>query len=185
MPGTAGSVRPGWTFRGGTIHAITGGKSGGRVGGHPPPRSSAWRMKTSAQLTKIERYQNLGFLGILIPCFLDDLHQLQVLGHSDHPLSFLYCRSTLDLLLVLAVWWWVNRSSRRILARVQYLEKFMRVCAWCRRIHHQGEWMPLEEFLRQSFDTPTTHGICKDCLAQQHAAIDRAKQARPSTTPES
>jgi hypothetical protein len=54
----------------------------------------------------------------------------------------------------------------------------MRVCAWCRRIHFKGEWMPLEEFMRQSFDTPTTHGICKDCLRQQQAAIDRAKLAR-------
>jgi hypothetical protein len=54
----------------------------------------------------------------------------------------------------------------------------MRVCAWCRRIYFKGEWMPLEEFMRQGFDTPTTHGICKECLARQQAAIDRAKLAR-------
>ncbi|MGA2246418.1 MAG: hypothetical protein ABSH48_15595 [Verrucomicrobiota bacterium] len=135
-------------------------------------------MKTSAQLTKIEMYQNLGFLGIIILCFLDDLLQLPTLIFSDHPFAFVYRRSTLDMLLVLAVWFLVTRSTRRILVRIQYLEKFMRVCAWCRRIHYQGEWVPLEEFMRQSFDTPTTHGICKDCLERQQAAIDRAKLAR-------
>jgi len=58
------------------------------------------------------------------------------------------------------------------------LEKFMRVCAWCRRIHFKGEWMPLEEFMRQGFDTPTTHGICTECLRQQQAAVAKVKEAR-------
>jgi hypothetical protein len=135
-------------------------------------------MKINSQLTKIELYQNLGFLGIIVLCFLDDLLQLPTLIFSGDPFAFVYRRSTLDILLVLAVWFIVSRSTRRILARVHYLEKFMRVCAWCRRIHFKGEWMPLEEFMRQGFDTPTTHGICKECLQKQQSAIERAKLAR-------
>jgi len=135
-------------------------------------------MKINSQLTKIELYQNVGFLGIIVLCFLDDLLQLPTLIFSGDPFAFVYRRSTLDILLVLAVWFIVSRSTRRILARVHYLEKFMRVCAWCRRIHFKGEWMPLEEFMRQGFDTPTTHGICKECLQKQQSAIERAKLAR-------
>lgn len=150
----------------------------GRVGGHGAFRECSLPMKNNSQLTKIEMYQNLGFLGIIVLCFLDDLLHLPSLIFSDHPFAFVFRRSTLDMLLVLGVWFLVSRHTRRILVRVQYLEKFMRVCAWCRRIHFKGEWMPLEEFMRQSFDTPTTHGICKDCLHQQEIAIARAKEAR-------
>jgi hypothetical protein len=135
-------------------------------------------MKKNSQLTRIVLYQNLGFLGILAISYLNDLLQLPALIFSDHPFAFVHRRSTLDMLLVLAVWFLVSASTRRILDRVRYLEKFMRVCAWCRRIHFQGEWMPLEEFMRQGFDTPTTHGICTDCLHTQQAAIEKAKQAR-------
>jgi len=135
-------------------------------------------MKKNSQLTKIGVYQNLGFLGIIVLCFLDDLLQLPGLIFSDHPFAFMYRRSTLDILLVLGVWFLVSRSTRRILDRVHYLEKFMRVCAWCRRIHFKGEWMPLEEFMRQSFDTPTTHGICKECLNRQQALIEKAKERK-------
>jgi hypothetical protein len=135
-------------------------------------------MKMNSQLTKIELYQNLGFLGIIAFCFLDDLLQLPGLVFSEHPFAFVFRRSTLDMLLVLAVWFLVSCSTRRILERVQYLEKFMRVCAWCRRIHFKGEWMALEQFMQQSFDTPTTHGICKECLHRQQTAIDKAKAAR-------
>jgi hypothetical protein len=135
-------------------------------------------MKNNSQLTRIVLYQNLGFLGIMAISYLDELIQLPTLIFSDHPFAFMYRRSTLDMLLVLAVWFLVSTSTRRILERIRYLEKFMRVCAWCRRIHFKGEWMRLEEFMRQGFDTPTTHGICKECLGQQQAVIEKAKQAR-------
>ena len=135
-------------------------------------------MKKNSQLIKIVVYQNLGFLGIIILCFLDDLLKLPSLIFSDHPFAFLFRRTTLEMLLVLGVWFLVSTSTRRILERVSYLEKFMRVCAWCRRINYRGEWMRLEEFMRQGFDTPTTHGICADCLQRQQDALENARQRR-------
>jgi len=137
-------------------------------------------MKKNSQLTRIVLYQNLGFLGIIALSYLDDLVRLPSLIFSDHPFTFMYRRSMLDMLLVLGVWFLVSASTRRILERVRYLEKFMRVCGWCRRINYNGEWMRLEEFMRQGFDTPTTHGICTDCLRKQQAAAEQAKQARKS-----
>ncbi len=135
-------------------------------------------MKKNSQLTRIVLYQNLGFLGILFISYLNDLTQLPGLILSDHPFAFLYHRTTLNMLLVLTVWFLVSTSTRRIMERVRYLEKFMRVCSWCRRINYQGRWMPMEEFMRQGFDTPTTHGICSECLHQQQAALEKAKLAR-------
>ena len=134
--------------------------------------------KSSQQLSKIVVYQNLGFLGIIVLCFLDDLLKLPTLIFSDHVFDFLYRRTTLEMLLFLAVWFLVSRSTHRIMERISYLEKFMRVCSWCRRINYHGEWMRLEEFMRQGFDTPTTHGICSDCLHQQQEAIERAKRIK-------
>jgi len=135
-------------------------------------------MKINSQLTRIVIYQNFGFLGIIALCFLDELIKLPSLIFSDHPFAFVYRRTTLEMLLVLAVWFVVSNSTRRVLERVQYLEKFMRVCAWCRRINYQGEWMRLEEFMKQGFDTPTTHGICTECLQLQRAAAEKARVSR-------
>jgi hypothetical protein len=135
-------------------------------------------MKKSSPISKIILYQNLGFLGVIVLGFLDDLLQLPTLIFSDHPFSFLFRRTTVEMLLILMVWFLVSNSTRRVVERINYLEKFMRVCAWCRRINYNGEWMRLEEFMRQGFDTPTTHGICTDCLQQQQAAAQRARQAR-------
>jgi hypothetical protein len=135
-------------------------------------------MQRDSRLTKIVMYQNLGFLTVIILCYLDELLKLPTLLFSDHPFTFVHRRPTLEMLLFLAVWMLVSGSTQRLLKRVQHLEDFMRVCAWCRRIDYKGEWMRMEDFMQQGFDTPTTHGICPECLERQKEAIERAKRAR-------
>lgn len=128
------------------------------------------------RLTKIVLYQHLGFLAIIVLCFLNELLRLPSLIFSGDPFSFVLQRSTLEMVLVLAVWLLVSLSTRRLLKHIRNVESFMRVCAWCRRIDYKGEWISLEEFLRQGFDTPTTHGICPDCRARLKPSIERAKR---------
>jgi len=140
-------------------------------------------MKNKLRLLKIVTYQNVGFLAIIVLCYLDELLTLPSLVFSDHPFDVVYRRPMLEMLLFLTVWLLVSGSTHRLLKRIQDLEAFMRVCAWCRRIDCKGEWMRLEEFMQQGFDTPTTHGICPECLQQQRDAIDRAKRSRePAAT---
>ncbi|HLX95694.1 MAG TPA: hypothetical protein VKU37_08110 [Verrucomicrobiae bacterium] len=131
-------------------------------------------------MARIVVYQNVGFLAVIILCYLNELLQLPSLIFSDHPFNFLYRRPTLEMLLFLAVWLLVSNSTRRLLKQVRQLEDFLRVCSWCRRIDYKGEWMPLEEFMEQGFDTPTTHGICPECLRQKKEAIERERRARQS-----
>jgi hypothetical protein len=52
----------------------------------------------------------------------------------------------------------------------------MRVCAWCRRIFYRNRWIRLEEFMRQGFDTPTSHGICPECMRAETEQIERARE---------
>ena len=135
-------------------------------------------MKLNLHLSKVVLYQHLGFLAIIAICYFNDLVKLPSLIFSDHPFLSLYRRSTLEMLLILAIWLLVANSTRRLLRRMKHLEDFMRVCAWCRRVDFKGAWMPFEDFLEQSFDTPTTHGICKECLEKQQAAINKARKLR-------
>ncbi len=137
-------------------------------------------MDKKSYLTRAILYQNLGFLAVIVLCFLDELLKLPTLIFSDHPLDLVYRRPTLEMLLFLAIWLLVNKSTLRLLKRVRQLESYLRVCAWCRRIDFKGEWMRLEDFMEQGFDTPTTHGICPECLAQKKEAIERARSARQS-----
>ena len=135
-------------------------------------------MEKKSYLTKVVLCQNLGFLAVILFCYLDELLKLPALIFSQHPFGVVYQRSMLEMLLFLAVWLLVNKSTRRLLKRVRYLEDFLQVCAWCRRIDYHGQWMKLEDFMEQGFETPTTHGICPECLRRNKEALERSRNAQ-------
>ncbi len=132
-------------------------------------------MQNKARPMKVLMYQSAGFLAIIALSWVNESAGLWSLILGNNPYVSDYRQSTLQMLLVLAVWLLVARSTGRVLARLRYLESFMRVCAWCRRIEHKGQWVHFEEFLKEGFDTPTSHGICDECLEKEKAAMDRAK----------
>ena len=132
-------------------------------------------MKTEVTLPRILVYQSAGFLAIIALGWFMELTGLHALVLGNHPYISDFRESTIEMLLVLAVWFLVATSTRRLLGHARKLEEFMRICAWCHHIDFRGEWIRLEDFLQRGFDTPTTHGICPRCLAQQKAAYRDAK----------
>lgn len=41
--------------------------------------------------------------------------------------------------------------TKRLVSRLYYLEGFLRICAWRKKLEHNGEWIPLEEFFERKF----------------------------------
>jgi hypothetical protein len=136
------------------------------------------QMEKQVPLSKVMLYQSVGFLAIIGLSWLDESIGLRALILGDHPYISDFREATFEMLLVLAVWFIVSASTRRMLSHVKYLEGFMRICSWCHHIHFKGGWISFEEFLQQSFDTPTTHGICPHCLAREKAALEKARAAK-------
>jgi hypothetical protein len=134
-------------------------------------------MQTKLPISKVLLHQSVGFLAIIALCWLIELTGLRKWVLGNHPYLSDFRESVLEMLVVLAVWFLVAASTRRILAHARHLEGFMRVCAWCHHIDFKGEWIKMEDFIERGFDTPTTHGICPHCLAEQKAAIEKAKEA--------
>jgi hypothetical protein len=140
-------------------------------------------MQTKPSFSKVMSHQSVGFLAIIALSWLVELTDLRSLVLGDHPYISDFRESTLEMLLVLGVWFLVAASTRRALGHARYLQGFMRVCAWCRHIDYKGSWIPLEDFLREGFDTPTTHGICPRCLSQQKTAMASAQKAAGKPSP--
>jgi len=133
-------------------------------------------MEKEAWPGKVLVYQALGFLAIIAVCLLDEVVGLSslILGNQSYICNF---RETIiKMVIVLGVWLLVGGSTRRVLAHMRYLEGLMKVCAWCHRVEHKGDWIPVERFFQQSFDTPTSHGICRECLEKEKHALEQARE---------
>jgi hypothetical protein len=60
--------------------------------------------------------------------------------------------------------------TRRVVSRPFYFEGFLRVCAWCKNVHNQGDWIPVGEFFEERFETATSHEMCPACFVKQSRA---------------
>jgi hypothetical protein len=75
-------------------------------------------------------------------------------------------RPLLKTAVVLSVWGAVHLATRQLLKRLHHLEEYLRICAWCRKLSHDGEWMTMEEYFGSAFATKTSHGVCPQCARQ-------------------
>ena len=79
--------------------------------------------------------------------------------------------SVIETLVVIVVAVPVVALTRRIVSRLHYLEGFLRICAWCKKLNRDDEWIPVEEFFQRGFETTTSHGMCAECLARVTAGL--------------
>ncbi len=76
-------------------------------------------------------------------------------------------RALLRTVVIILIWAWVHFLTARLLKRLHHLEEFLRVCGWCRKVCHEGEWLEMEKYFKSKFATKTSHGMCPECLEKK------------------
>ena len=104
---------------------------------------------------RIVLYEALGFATIALFTGVNNLLLSGVESNLSHTLV------ALSLITMVAAP--ILYMTHRLVKHYYYIAEFLRVCAWCRRIESNGEWVLLEMFVKQSFDQATSHGVCPKC----------------------
>jgi hypothetical protein len=126
-------------------------------------------MTTTTSARTVMWYEIAAFSLLIAMSWADELLGIpaRVFGGPHHPnLGEAWMETFVILLVAIPI---VIRT-KRVVARLFYLEGFLRVCAWCQKIEHDGDWVPIGEFFRQRFDARTTHGMCPACFVAQGEA---------------
>jgi len=121
-------------------------------------------MKLHKSRSWVLGYEGVGFGMIIVFSWLREFTRLGPLlyGGESHERS--WRDPAIETLLIMAVWGVVFIFTNRLLGHVVYLEGFLRVCSWCRKIGYKDTWIPLEEYFRRGFHVGTTHGVCPECF---------------------
>ncbi len=123
--------------------------------------------------------QLVGFGAILAVFWLDEF--------VDVPFRFLGAPKTplrpqefwFETIAVLIVGTAVVMATLWVFRRLRYLEGFIHVCAWCRKVHLGDQWITFEQYLKRAHDVKSSHGICPSCRA---AAVKRTPDQRVGAT---
>jgi hypothetical protein len=131
-----------------------------------------WKKDLKKKNTLLLWLADVGFLVLIALCWANQVLDLprHLLGGTSHSN---WRESVMETILILIVWAGVRVFTKRLLRRLYYLESFPRICAWCRNLSHEDEWLPLEEYFAEGFHVEASHGICPACRARmlsEHAA---------------
>lgn len=120
-------------------------------------------MYSYAAKSRIIHWQIVGFGLVALCLWLDEILDLPnlILGAPATPINWIECFLETIYVLILALV--VTRMTRRFLRRIRYLEEFLRVCSRCNRIHTEGVWIPMEQYLSEKAEIRVSRGLCPDC----------------------
>jgi hypothetical protein len=106
-----------------------------------------------------------GFLLIIAIIWLDEILDLPrlLLGAAATPVR--PGEGLLESVLTLGVGTAVVSITYRAFRRIEYLQSLVVICAWCRRVRSDDEWLAVEQFLERQHHSHTTHGICDSCAS--------------------
>jgi hypothetical protein len=127
-------------------------------------------MPAERRASQILALEIIGFMAIIALSWGDELLGLpSLLFGGGHRVN--WPESLLETALVVIVAIPVIVITRRLIDHMHYLEEFVRVCAWCKKLNVRDQWVPMDEFLELKFDTATSHGICPVCHAEQRRRV--------------
>ncbi len=96
---------------------------------------------------------------------------IMLTGHSKREDYLTGIRAGVDAFLVKPLDGALLEAQLTIAARIvglqdhaARLESIMTVCSYCKKVHSHEEWMPMEQYVREEFQTLPSHTFCPTCF---------------------
>jgi len=135
----------------------------------PPPKQTIYWQKALL-------WQGVGFLIIIVLTWSDALFDLAhaIFGrpHQSPDLN----RTAITTVVILLLWIISSYKVYMVVSRLSYLESFLHVCVWCRKIEHEHNWLSLEEHFSRKTGRMASHGICPECSKKMLREVQPEKQ---------
>lgn len=120
---------------------------------------------------RILLYEILGFGIVFFFLWANEIFDLPHLlfGFQSTPINWVESLMESGLTLVLGVG--TIFLTRNLLQHIKYLEGFLPVCSFCKKIRIAEEWVPIEDFISNRSEVIFSHGLCPECSRMHYPEI--------------
>jgi hypothetical protein len=108
-----------------------------------------------------------GFLGLIAVFALDEYWDLPARSFGAMLKPIRPYEFSIKVVAVLCLFITVLGVLREAIVRIQRLSHMLTLCAWCRRVSANGEWISIDQFLQQRKNTTSSVGLCPDCYGKR------------------
>ncbi len=125
-------------------------------------------LNRNSALRSLLVFQAIGFAVQIALIWADEAFDLAntVFGQPKVPFNYIeaFSESAIALTLGALVLWY----TARLVSHIKYLEGLISLCAYCHKVHLDGKWLPLEDFLSSRSEASFSHGFCPECTATHY-----------------
>lgn len=121
-------------------------------------------MKLSAKTLTIIIAEIVMFIAMLLVLWLDEFIDIPYHLFGDPPTPFRLAEFVIETVSCSLFSLIIIVGTLLHLRRAEKIERFLRVCAWCRNVWFDDKWIPMEKYLEKKHTLQSTHGICPECL---------------------
>lgn len=118
----------------------------------------------------------VGFFLLILFIWLNEVADIpeRIFGGMDSPANI--TEAAIESIAALILGLSTMVATRRILSRLRYLEGFLPVCSFCKKIRLPNEsWIPIEQYIRDHSEAVFTHSYCPDCMQKHYGEYLGAK----------
>jgi len=117
---------------------------------------------------RIIMYELVGFGIIIISLWIDEFFDIPyyLFGAAKTPINWIESIFETGLVLILCAF--ITFLSWRFLERIKYLEGFLRLCTFCKRICVDNKWVPIDTYIQDHSETKLSHGLCSECMEKYY-----------------
>ena len=108
-----------------------------------------------------------GFVGLIVIFALDDYWDLPARSFGAFLKPIRPYEFSIKVVAALALFITVLGVLRQAILRIQRLSHMLTMCAWCRKVSVDGEWVSIDQFLQQRRNTTSSVGLCPDCYSKK------------------
>jgi hypothetical protein len=134
-------------------------------------------MKPRSRTRIIITAEALMFMAVLTVIWADEFIDVPYRLLGAPPTPYRIQEFVIETVLVAMVGLVVIVGTMFLLRRLDRIERFLRVCAWCRKVWLGDRWVLFEEYVSTEHALRPSHGICPECVDRMNAEVQ--EQAAP------
>jgi hypothetical protein len=124
-----------------------------------------------------------GFVGLIVIFALDEYWDLPARSFGAMLKPIRPYEFSIKVVAALCLFITVLGVLREAIVRIKRLQHMLTMCAWCRRVSVDGEWLSIDQFLQQRKNTTSSIGVCPDCYGKKTAPLNADATASRSLPP--
>lgn len=129
-------------------------------------------------------YQVFGYVILLFLIIGDEVLDIPhyIFGAPSTPIN--WAEAIIEGMYVLLLGTFTIYLSLRFLNKIRFLEGFLPICSFCKKIRKGNDWASLEKYMSDHSEARFSHGLCPECAEKHYGEYlhhDADKQKMEST----